>query len=190
MVNYVRYDLESFGILRKMYCLSMTQLRALILSFLFLSLALPAFAQSQTFPENVGDIPFDSLQDDPGFVVCNEKRVFQYYNTAAYYKDHKKEIVKYLLDHFVPQESFGDQNGYLTIKFIINCKGETGRFRLFEIDSNYQPVHFKETLSGHLLNLVKQLQGWQPAVYKQQVYDSYQHITFRIRNGKIISISP
>jgi hypothetical protein len=168
----------------------MNQVKGAVLSFLFLSLCLPVFAQTTIFPDNVGDIPFDSLKDDPGFVVCNEKMVFQYYNTKSYYKDHKNGIVKFLLDGFRPQESFADQTGYLTVKFIINCKGETGRFRLFEIDSSYQPSHFKEALSGQLLGLVKQLRGWQPAVYKGQIYDSYQYITFRIRNGKIISITP
>ena len=168
----------------------MYQLKSIILSFILLFLTTETFAQKQTFPENVGDIPFDSLQDDPGFGVCNPKQVLQYYNTNAYYKDHKKEITKHLLDNFKTHDSFQDQNGFLTIRFIINCNGNTGRFRIFEIDSNYQPIHFKDTLSQQLLRLVKQVKGWQPAVYKEKVYDSYQYITFRIRNGKIISISP
>lgn len=168
----------------------MYQLKIILLSFILLSLITQVFAQKQTFPDNIGDIPFDSLQDDPGFVVCNPKQVLQYYNTKSYYKDHKKEIIKYLPDNFNSQDSLQDQNGFLTIRFIINCNGNTGRFRLFEIDSNYQPIHFKEAFSQQLLSLVKQLSGWQPAVYKQKVYDSYQYITFRIRKGKIISISP
>ncbi|HJT75475.1 MAG TPA: hypothetical protein VJ720_15670 [Chitinophaga sp.] len=165
-------------------------MKAIVLSFIFLALIIPAYAQKQTFSENVGDIPFDSLQDDPSFVVCNPRIVFQYYNTGSYYKDHKKEIVKYLLDNFRTKDSFQDQNGFLTVRFIINCNGNTGRFRLLEIDNNYQPIHFREGLSRQLLSLVKQVRGWQPAVYKEKVYDSYQYITFRIRNGKIISISP
>ncbi len=168
----------------------MHPLKNLLLSATLLFLIQPALAQKQTFPENVGDIPFDSLQDDPAFIVCNPKQVFQYYNTISYYKDHKKEIVQYLLANFRTQDSFQDQNGYLTVKFIINCHGNTGRFRLLEMDSSYQPTHFREGVSQQLLSLVKQLSGWQPAVYKQKVYDSYQYITFRIRNGKIIRISP
>ncbi|MVT08393.1 hypothetical protein [Chitinophaga tropicalis] len=163
-------------------------MKAIVLSFILLVLIISAYAQ--TFPENVGDIPFDSLQDDPSFVVCNPKQVFQYYNTGSYYKDHKKEIIKYLLDNFRTEDSFNDQNGFLTVRFIINCNGHTGRFRLLEIDNDYQPIHFREALSQQLLSLVKQVRGWQPAVYKEKVYDSYQYITFRIRNGKIISISP
>lgn len=168
----------------------MYQLKSIILFFVLWGFIVPAFAQQQTFPENVGEIPFDSLQDDPGFVVCNPKRVLEYYNTTSYYKDHKKEIAKYLLNNFSTQDSFQGQNGFLTIRFIINCNGNTGRFRLFEMDGNYRPIHFDEALSRQLLKLVKQVSGWRPAVYKEKVYDSYQYITFHIRNGKIISISP
>ena len=168
----------------------MNHFKTTVLPFLLLFLSLQGSAQETTFPENVGEIPFDSLQDDPHFTICNEKQVFQYYNTNSYYKDHKNEIVKYLLSRYNPEGSFEDQNGYLTVKFIINCKGETGRFRVFEIDNDYQPATFNKALSGQLLHLVKQLHGWQPAVYKGQIYDSYQHITFHIRKGKIISITP
>ncbi len=168
----------------------MNHFKTTVLPFLLLLLSLQGSAQETTFPENVGEIPFDSLQDDPHFTICNEKQVFQYYNTNSYYKDHKNEIIKYLLGQYEAEDNFGDQNGYLTVKFIINCKGETGRFRLFEIDDNYQPVSFNKALSGQLLHLVKQLRGWQPAVYKGQIYDSYQHITFHMRKGKIISITP
>lgn len=168
----------------------MNHFKTAVLPFLLFFLSLQGSAQETTFPEHVGEIPFDSQQDDPRFTICNEKQVFQYYNTNSYYKDHKNEIVKYLLSHYDPEGNFGDQNGYLTIKFIINCKGETGRFRVFEMDNNYQPASFNKALSGQLLHLVKELRGWQPAVYKGQIYDSYQHITFRIRKGKIISITP
>ena len=52
-------------------------MKAIVLSFILLALIIPAYAQKQTFPENVGDIPFDSLQDDPSFVVFNPRIVFQ-----------------------------------------------------------------------------------------------------------------
>ncbi len=168
----------------------MNHFKTAVLPLLLVLFSLQAFAQEEGFPEHVGEILFDSLQDDPRFTICNAKQVFQYYNTNSYYKEHKQEIVKYLLSHYEPEGDLDDQNGYLTVKFIINCKGETGRFRIFEIDNNYQPVSFNKALSGRLLSLVKQLRGWQPAVYKGQIYDSYQHITFRIRKGKIISITP
>ncbi|WP_346320912.1 hypothetical protein [Chitinophaga sp. YIM B06452] len=165
-------------------------MKSIILSLTLFILIIPAFAQKQAFPENAGEILFDSLRDDPAFEVCNPRQVLEYYNLKSYYKSHKKQIVKFLLDNFHTQDEFLDQHGFLTVRFIINCNGQTGRFRLFGIDGNYQPIQFKPALSQQLLGLVKQLGGWQAPVYKEKAYDSYQYITFHIRNGKIISVSP
>jgi len=143
-----------------------------------------------SIPDEVGDLSFDPSRDDPAFSVCNIHQVLQYYNTRSYYNDHKKEILAYFLNGFKEGSDRKDQDGYLTIRFIINCKGETGWFRVLELDSSYHAFHFLEKISGQLLELTKQLKGWEPAAYKDKVYDSYQYITFRIRNGKIIRFSP
>jgi hypothetical protein len=153
-----------------------------------LSLAIPA---RDSFPEQVGDISFDPLKDDSTFALCNPHFVLQYYNTTrAYYKDHKNEIRKYFISNFKDIPAGGDQTGYLTVKFIINCSGITGRFRVFELDSSYHAFHFSDMISDQLLHLTKQLKGWEPAYYKDKKYDSYQYITFRLKKGTIISISP
>lgn len=139
----------------------------------------------------VGAIPFDPAQDDSSFQVCNPDYTFQYYNTAAYYKNHKDSISRYLLQNYrLPEGDFSGQSGYVTVKFIINCKGKTGRFRVYEMDSSYQPFRFRPVISNQLLSLVKAIQSWQPASYRNTVYDSYQYICFRIRNGRILRISP
>jgi len=172
--------------------LSKSKLTALF--FLFLLSCFAACSQNSTdvqkFPEQVGDITFDAAIDDPAFTVCNPKVVFQYYNTGSYYKDHKKEIAQYFTSRYVRPADTLYQTGYLTIRFIINCKGETGRFRMYELDGNYQPFHFNQKIGEQLMALAKQVKGWQPALYKEKTYDSYQYITFRIRNGNIITITP
>lgn len=141
-------------------------------------------------PENIGDIAFDPQLDDSTFVLGNPNIVLQYYNTRSYYKDHKKEILTYFKSKYNPPADTSKQNGYLTIRFIINVKGQTGRFRLYELDTNYQPRPFSATISQQLLQLTKTLQGWEPATYKNKAYDSYQYITFKISKGQIAGIAP
>ena len=138
----------------------------------------------------VGDIIFDSSIDDPAFRVCDAHRVLQYYNTGSYFLDHKKEISRYFISHYKVGGDTANQTGYLTIRFIINCSGETGRFRLYELDSAYQSFWFNKAVSGQLLTLVRQYKGWQPATYRGRVYDSYQYITFRLKKGRIVCITP
>jgi len=45
-------------------------------------------------------------------------------------------------------------------------------------------------ISGQLLTLTKALQGWQPLVYNKKTYDSYQYITFKLKQGAIECILP
>jgi hypothetical protein len=138
----------------------------------------------------VGDIFFGKAIDDSSFLICDSSRVFQYYNTDSYFLNHKDSFRIYFLTHFIPAPDTPGQSGYITIKFIINCEGATGRFRMTEMDSTYQPRNFDKRISGQLLSLVKSLRDWNPARYKGKNYDSYQYITFRIRNGRITTISP
>lgn len=138
----------------------------------------------------VGDIAFDPSVDDPAFRLCDSARVFQYYNTESYFLDHKDSIRRCFLSRFIPVAGVKGQSGFITVKFIINCDGLTGRYRLSEMDSSYQPYHFDPMVSGQLLSLVKGLSHWEPALYKGRYYDSYQYITFRMRDGHILTISP
>jgi hypothetical protein len=142
-----------------------------------------------TFPRNVGDISFDPMMDDPSFHICDSQNIFQYYYARSWYLDNKKSIAQYFTAHYSPSDSL-QESGYITIRFIINCKGQTGRFRIFELDSNYQSFHFHPQISGQFLRLTKQLTGWQPVKYNDRVLDSYQYITFNIEKGRIKSISP
>lgn len=143
-----------------------------------------------SFPPNTGDIAFNAALDDSTFIVCNPKVVFQYYNTGSYYKQHKRAIEHYFKSRYKPALKSAEQTGYLTIRFIINCSGKTGRFRMHELDASYQPHKFDPGISSQLMKLTKELTGWQPAVYKETIYDSYQYITFKLNKGAIECVLP
>jgi hypothetical protein len=168
------------------------------LFFFIITVAPAAFSQTNTrapvttnrFPPNVGDIDFDPALDDSAFVVCDPKVVLQYYNTPSYYKNHRRAIELYFRNHYRPPANAAGQNGYCTIRFIINCKGQTGRFRIYELDTHYQPYTFDKQITSRLLQLTKAIQGWEPAAYKSNTYDSYQYITFKLQKGAIACITP
>jgi hypothetical protein len=141
-------------------------------------------------PDNVGDIAFNPALDDPSFHLHDSTRVWQYYNSAAYWLDHKDSVTRFIRSRYHPPANAAIENGWLTIRFIINTDGHTGRFRLSEMDSAYQPTHFDPRISDQLLAAVKDWPDWQPAHYKEWRFDTYQYITFRLRQGRIITISP
>ena len=181
---------------------------------LLLLLLLP-FAYTQAQPtidpqrhDNVGDIAFDPALDDPSFHLHDSTRVWQYYNSTAYWLDHKDSITRFIRGRYHPPAdaanatntanaantaiatTAANQSGWLTIRFIINTEGRTGRFRLFEMDSTYQPIHFDPRISSALLAAIKDWPGWQPAHNNERRFDTYQYVTFRLRQGRITTISP
>jgi len=144
----------------------------------------------------VGNIAPNLEIDSPLFELCNESLIKEYYirrssDIAPNYKGEKRGLEKEILDAYsYPIDT--SQNGYITIRFIINCRGESGRFRTEEMDSKLRPTDFEKGISSQLLNIVKGLNHWVPRKRSSgnKSYDFYQYLTFKIQNGQIIQILP
>lgn len=130
-----------------------------------------------------------------GFETCNE-RIVDYYNTnpgdpsaqVVSYSAGKNGLRKFILENY-ENRNYSD-SGYLNIRFVINCKGETGRYVVHENDLDLSPKSFNSELKEQLYGLTKQLKKWNPVVFREQPQDSYMYISYRIKNGEIIEILP
>ena len=147
--------------------------------------------ETKEYPAVIGDIEYDPALDDPGFRVCNVGEVFQYYNfgKGVQFKGEKIRIVEYFSKKFKGTE-FKGEHGYITIRFIVNCEGSTGRFRVQEMDFDYQPKTFSKKLTAQLLSLTQNLDGWMVGMYEDHAFDYYQHLTFKIEDGNLTEIMP
>lgn len=105
------------------------------------------------YPENVGDIAFDKNLDDSAFKICDESHLFQYYNfgKGLQFSGEKTKIN----EHFKSFEnkSLIGVSGYITIRFIVNCEGNTGRFRMAEMDNDYKQKIFPKEITNQILSL-------------------------------------
>ena len=130
-----------------------------------------------------------------GFETCNE-RIVDYYNTnpgdstaqVVSYSRGKNGLRKFIMGNYENRD-YSD-SGYLNIRFVINCKGETGRYIVHENDLDLNPMSFNPDLKKQLFELTKQLKKWNPVVFRAQPQDSYAYISYRIKNGEIIEILP
>lgn len=142
------------------------------------------------YPNNIGDILPDSALDDPSFHACRESNIPQYYSIQSGYAGEKPAILRYFRENFRKEKSFGSENGFITIRFVVNCNGQTGRFRVLEMGQDYKPKTFSEPLRNRLLQLTKQMPGWLPGKSENIPYDYYQYLTFTIVQGDIAQITP
>jgi hypothetical protein len=143
------------------------------------------------YPLQVGDIDFNSKIDNPNFKLCDETRVLQYYNfgKGLQYKGEKITITEYFKNGLKTKEKIGE-TGVLTIRFIVNCNGQTGRFRIQGMDNDYNEKKFGDNLANQVLTMTSKLDGWIAGELEGKKYDYYQYLAIRFENGKLIEIMP
>jgi hypothetical protein len=139
----------------------------------------------------VGDIEYDSTIDGNEFKICNPvNNVRQYFNMSEglQIEGEKIKIVKYFENNYQPINN--DESGWIRVRFIVNCKGETGSYRIIESDENYQERAFDLRISQQIFQLTKSLSGWKVLEFEGIPVDYYQYLVFKISNGKIEKIMP
>jgi len=139
----------------------------------------------------IDDIVPDTMLDDADFKICNtDEQVIQYFNDgkSIQYKGGKPDIDSIFISAYKPVAN--SESGMIRIRFIVNCNGETGRFRILSSDLNYQPFQFSYEITNQLLQITKSMNGWQPKIWRDMKVDYYQYLIFRIENGKLTHVLP
>ena len=166
---------------------------------LFLLFLIPLLSNCQTekatiskYPAHVGNIEFDQNIDDPNFKRCiiDDQYAYQYYNDSKgfQYKGEKLAIIEKLNKSNILSDK--NSNGYITVKFLVNCQGKTGLFRVQQINNDYQEVDLDNQLKDKLLTFTKSLDGWMSKEIDGKKIDYYQYVTYKIVDGKISEILP
>lgn len=145
------------------------------------------------YPSHVGDLVFDKNRDDPDFKRCLDKDYgIQYYDynssNGLQYKGEKIEIVQAL--EKLKLSSSKNINGYITVRFLVNCEGKTGLFRTQQMNENYTEENFDKDFVNKLVSFTKSLNGWIPKESQGSKLDYYQYLTYKITNGKVSEILP
>lgn len=153
--------------------------------------ATPTKRQKQPYPRWVGDISHDPNIDEENFKLCHgDDHIYQYFNMqrGLQFEGEKIAVERYFLKNYQPVKT--NQSGWIRVRFIVNCKGETGRFRMLESDENYKERPFDKKISKQLVTLSKALKGWKIQTKDDEPIDYYQYLIFKIKNGEIEKVMP
>jgi len=167
----------------------------LILGLLILACSTIVYAQN-TIPkpinsiEKVGAILYDAALDNPNYYLCDERNIMEYYQVNPKFKEGHNSVKLYFKAATKGLKFSEKINGLLTLRFVINCRGEIGRVRSFTIDANYQSICLNKAKIAVISDHIKQMPNWTPGNYKEKEYDAYKMISFKIINGVITEIIP
>ena len=168
---------------------------SLIITLLILSYSTIALSQN-TIPkeintiEKVGAIFYDSALDNPNYYLCDEINIMEYYQVNPKFKEGHNSVRRYFEEIIKRLKFSAEITGLLTIRFVINCRGEIGRIRSFAIDSKYKTIVLNQTQVNLISDHIKQMPNWKQEEHDGKKYDSYKMISFKIKNGIIIEILP
>lgn len=163
-----------------------------LFSFAFFSCQVETFKSK--YPDTVGDIYFDEKLDEAGFGKCGAGKdrpfSFQYYHgdKELNYKGEKIVIEEKLKKENISSEK--KINGYITVRFLVNCEGKTGLFRLSHLNPELENTVLDEKLKDKLLKFTKSLSGWMPKEIEGLKVDYYQYLTYKIEDGKVSEVLP
>ena len=164
--------------------------------FTLLLIPLVSFCQQtksskSLYPDSVGDIAFNKATDNENFELCYEKHIFQYFNNSGglEYDGDKLAIENEFAQKF-KSVLLENENGLIRIRFVVNCEGKTGMFRVQQMDENYKEKVFDKKFINQLLDFTKSLDGWIPQEYLGIKINYYQYLTFKIKDGKVSEILP
>jgi hypothetical protein len=119
--------------------------------------------EKKEYLRNVGDIEYNDKIDEIDFKVCNgDDIILQYFNLGKgpVYSGEKSKILNVFKSKYKPLIN-KDQNGLIRIRFVVNCEGKSGRFRVLQSDFNYQAIEFDKRIVNQLTDITKGIENWE-----------------------------
>lgn len=144
----------------------------------------------EKYPHYIGYLDPATTISDPSFKVCDNGSIYKTHHGGAPegYKPNKGVFRKNILDHYVTTDTTA--SGYLFYRFIVNCKGETGRFEITGTDLDMNPTIFADKIVDQLHRLTANSDNWSLLSVKEHPINYYMYIGYKIEYGHITEILP
>jgi len=150
-------------------------------------------ALASGIPDRVAYIdPADRLDKASTFQTCESPdRIADYYNgdPDAGLKGGKRAL-RMLFEEKLNRELLQGQSGYLTFRFVINCRDGAGWFITESADLDFKSKAFPAPLVRHVLNILEEVGPWQAALVDGRNRDAYAYVTLKLKDGKLVEILP
>ncbi len=161
-------------------------MRYLLAAFL-LSISFSCFCQHFSLP--TGEFMDTTFTISPTCVSCKNA---YYYQVQGKYPKSSATLLTEVTQYLSNLGRTYKGSGYVTFHLLIDCQGKPSqRVHVLQTDENYKPYHFTNTYVDDLFNYVKSLHQWKAIKYNSIIpVNYYTYLSFKIKNGKVISVLP
>ena len=139
------------------------------------------------YPSQFGEIPFDPTVDDPGFKLCDSTNLV-HSRVSLSYVGGRKRIEEICKDIFEKHKSRYDYDGYIIVRFLVNCEGKIGRLRFESLDEGFTKQKSPDGLVELIRESINALNEWTIIPPENVGKDHSKYLNFKIKNGQIDDI--
>ena len=134
--------------------------------------------------------PDSAMDKETPFQTCDEY-IYDYYNgeQKLHYNGGKKAIWE-VVNKRLNKKKLLKESGYLTFRFVINCKGTMGRITTEQAGLDFQPKKFSYITVNHFYKIAQEVDDWIPTNIRGENVDAYFYLTFKLKNGELIELLP
>ncbi len=132
---------------------------------------------------------FSDVVAKGSFQLCSMYTISSNHHAGKSYEGGGYTIKQHFLNNYETPDAAKGQSGFITLRFVVNCEGKSGRYEVIGMDNNFKPFDFNRFITEQLTALMKDMKGWSPYEVDGTYYDSYKIINLKIQDGQIVSIS-
>jgi hypothetical protein len=135
------------------------------------------------YQERIGYINPETSRYSENFKLCNDGNLFGgYYSSYApqVYKNDKIVFSKHIQKNY-KNKNYTD-NGFLNLRFHINCEGQVGNVEVNELDENLELTSLNQELVQQLIDLSMAKNNW-------NVFEFEGH-KVELESGNVLEILP
>ena len=133
------------------------------------------------------------------FISCNSESIkfelcggglHPYYYPQLSYKGSFYAIKEHFYTNY-KEVNYSNNTGIVKIRFHVNCKGETGNYKVETYSLDYNSIKMESQITQQLLRLTKELKDWIPGKDAGGDFvNSHKFFAFKIIEGQLTEILP
>lgn len=129
-------------------------------------------------------IPFDVNYDDPSFIICDSTSISSGRNRLQYIGG-KNNLINDIISNYKYNQKFKSYTGYIVIRFLVNCEGNSGRYRADPLHLDFSPQKATADLLDYSIEIIKSLDHWKKSSPENNKKEYSKYINLKIENGQI-----
>ncbi len=137
-----------------------------------------------SYNHDLSYIPFDPDLDNPNFEICDSASVRSGRNNFLY-PDGNELLIEKIRNKFQSNSTYKNYTGFVVVRFLVNCKNETGRYRAQSMNLDFTKSDAPVRLMNDCINVIKGIKNWKKSNRYDQETEYMKYINLKFKNGKI-----